>query len=109
MSLRPETYVSIARRKDAAAGIEPWTFSESNPGWNWLLEKQEQFLEDDAERDPTVLSEAVSAGPVSSSKSYQKDTTNSRTDIIEQAITLYQSGRTSRPDRTVAVFGRYRP
>jgi len=105
-----QTYVTIARQKDAADGIDPWSFQPDNPGYKWLLERQEAFLDEDSERDPTVASESVSAGPVSSSQTFKTGQgVSSRVDIITAAIEMYMSGLTSLPTRTRGVFGFSRP
>ncbi|MDR1146203.1 MAG: hypothetical protein LBK71_08725 [Verrucomicrobiales bacterium] len=60
-----------------------------------------------------MQSESVSAGSVSTSTSYRAaaggDAVKARTDILEDAIELYQSGAVSGARRTVAVFGRRQP
>ena len=108
--MTPRTYALIARRKDKEDGIDPWSFSEENPGYVWLLEKQEAYLDEDSARDPALAAKAVSAGPISSSKTFKTDPgTLSRVDIIETAIELYLNGVISLPNRTKAAFGQYKP
>ena len=102
-----QTYASIARRKDA--GIAPWQFAETNPGYVWLLQQQEAFLAEDMARDPTLTSSAVTAGSVSSSKSFREGTVKARVDIIEDAIAIYKNGETAMPSRTIGVFGLHNP
>ena len=108
--MTPRTYASIARRMDKAKGIDPWSFSEENPGYVWLLEKQKAYLDEDSARDPSLASKSVSAGAVSSSKTFKTDlSAPSRVDNIEDAIELYINGGISLPNRTKAVFGQYKP
>ena len=102
----PATYVRIARRKDAEAGLKPWSFSETNPGYVWLAAQAESAVEGDAKRDPSLASTSVSAGSVSSSKTFRTDQrATTRTDTAELAIELYRIGRSSLPSRTRGVFG----
>lgn len=108
--MQPQTYASIARRKDSEAGIYPWSFSETNPGYLWLIDKQEAVLNQDLSRDTTVASTSASAGSVSTAKTFRsRENAPARTDIIEAAITLYQRGLTRNPSRTIGTFGLHKP
>jgi hypothetical protein len=99
----------MARRKDDDAGVIPWTFAPENPGYVWLLAKQEAVADADMGRDPNVLSTSVTAGSVSSAKSFRQLAAPDRSDVLEQAISIYKTGATAAPNRTVAAFGRYNP
>ncbi|MDR2462212.1 MAG: hypothetical protein LBD30_00315 [Verrucomicrobiales bacterium] len=111
--MRATTLANLALRKDAAAGLEPWQFATTNPGYVWLLAQQDAILESDLAADPAVASESVSAGSVSTSTAYRANSAGgavtARTDVIEEAIRLYQRGGADSGSRSVAVFGGRRP
>lgn len=95
---------------DRDAGIDPWAFDTSNPGYVWLLEQQAATLSGDLARDTSIISTSVGAGSVNSSKTYRTDSVaRARTDLIETAISIYESGQLAQPRRTVGAFGLYLP
>lgn len=102
------TLIGIARRKDAAAGIDPWEFEDTNPGYVWLIKQQDAVITKDLSRDPTVSAKSAGAGSANASKSYFRGERD-RSDVIEAAIAGYTNGLTGLGNRTVAAFGSHSP
>jgi hypothetical protein len=55
------TFVYFARQLDADAGISPWSFAATNPGFVWLKEKFAAAVESQADGGG-ALSESISSG-----------------------------------------------
>jgi hypothetical protein len=84
------TYVYYARQLDADAGIDPWAFAASNPGFVWLKEKFSSAVESDADGGGT-LSESFSSAGHSMSETHGMSALL-LAQILNKAIEKYMAG-----------------